>query len=49
MTQSSSENVEFVKESINEATEVMANIALTAQNQAELSQKLSDIVSKFII
>lgn len=47
VTQQSSENAEFIKNSMDETTKAVSQIALTAQNQAEMSVKLSDMVSKF--
>lgn len=47
ITQQSSENAEFVKNSMDDTTKAVAQIALTAQNQAEMSVKLNDMVSKF--
>lgn len=47
MSQTSSENLKGIKESINESTQAMENVAATAQNQAELAQTLNELVQKF--
>lgn len=49
MSQVSSEGVGSVQESINESTQAIRQVADTAQNQAELAQKLSFTASKFMI
>ena len=49
IAQKSSENAEFIKESMNDTTKAVAQIAGTAQKQAEMSVKLSDMVSKFTV
>ena len=48
-THKSSEQAETIKESMNETTQGLEQVALTAQSQAELSQKLNGIVQKFKI
>lgn len=45
--QSSSEDAETIKMSIDETTKAIKQVALTAQSQAELAQKLNEIVHKF--
>lgn len=47
--QKSSEQVETIKVSMNETTQAIEQVALTAQEQAESAQRLNEIVSKFII
>lgn len=49
MSEKSSENLNDVKTGINESNQAVSQIALTAQGQAELAQKLTEIVSKFKI
>jgi methyl-accepting chemotaxis protein len=49
ITQKSSENAETIKESVDETTKAMGNIAMTVQSQAELAQKLNEMVLKFKI
>lgn len=49
MAQTSSESVTDVKAGIGESSQALNQIALTAQGQAELAQKLTEIVSKFKI
>ncbi|MGH4137918.1 methyl-accepting chemotaxis protein [Clostridium sp.] len=48
-SQSSSEEALIIKESMNEASQAIEQVALTAQNQAELAQKLNEIVQQFKI
>jgi methyl-accepting chemotaxis protein len=48
-TKKSSQNTETIKESVDETTEAMNHIALTAQSQAELAQKLNEMILKFKI
>lgn len=45
--QSSSEDAETIKISIDETTKAIKQVALTAQSQAELAQKLNEMVHKF--
>jgi methyl-accepting chemotaxis protein len=45
--QKSSEHSEVIKESMNETTQGLEQVALTAQSQAELAQRLNEIVQKF--
>lgn len=47
--QKSSEQVEGIKDSINETTQGLEQVALTAQSQAEIAEKLNEIVHKFKI
>ena len=47
MAQGSSENLNGIQESINESSGAMEQVAYTAQNQAELSQRLNEIIGKF--
>lgn len=49
VTQKSSGHAETIKESMNETTHGLEQVALTAQSQAELAQKLNEIVQKFKI
>ncbi len=49
ISQKSSENVETIKESVYETTKAISQIALTAQEQAERAEKLSDIAQQFKI
>jgi methyl-accepting chemotaxis protein len=49
ITQKSSENAETIKESVDETTIAMGNIAMTIQSQAKLAQKLNEMVLKFKI
>ena len=49
VTQKSSGHAEMIKESMNETTHGLEQVALTAQSQAELAQKLNEIVLKFKI
>jgi methyl-accepting chemotaxis protein len=46
-TQKSSEHAEIIKISIDETTNAIGQVNLTAQSQAELAQKLNEIVHKF--
>lgn len=48
-SQQSSEQAETIRESMNETTQGLEQVALTAQSQAELAQKLNAIVNKFKI
>jgi methyl-accepting chemotaxis protein len=48
-THKSSEQAETIKESMNETTQGLEQVALTAQSQAELAQKLTEIVQRFRI
>ena len=48
-SQKSSEEAEIIKESMYETTKAIEQVSLTAQGQAELSQKLNQIVKKFKI
>ena len=45
----SSQEAEKIKESMNETTKAIEQVAFSAQSQAELSQKLNQIVQKFKI
>lgn len=47
--QKTSEGTDAIRESINEATQGIEQIAIAAQNQAKIAQTLNDIVQKFII
>ncbi|AWZ48906.1 methyl-accepting chemotaxis protein [Clostridiaceae bacterium 14S0207] len=49
MAQNSSENLNEIQDSVNESTQAMEQVACTSQDQAELAQKLNEIVSKFKI
>jgi len=49
VTQKSSGHAEIIKVTMNETTQGLEQVALTAQNQAELAQKLNEIVQKFKI
>ncbi|WP_010236906.1 methyl-accepting chemotaxis protein [Clostridium arbusti] len=49
IAEKSSHNVESIQSSMNEATEGVAQVARTSQSQAELAQKLNEIVQKFKI
>nr|WP_081098815.1 methyl-accepting chemotaxis protein [Clostridium beijerinckii] len=48
-TQKSSEHAEVIKESMDETTQALEQVAITVQGQAELAQKLNKIVEKFKI
>ncbi|NRT73880.1 methyl-accepting chemotaxis protein [Clostridium beijerinckii] len=48
-TQKSSEEVTTIKESMDEATKAIEQVALTAHSQAELAQRLNEMVQKFKI
>ncbi|MGH4137858.1 methyl-accepting chemotaxis protein [Clostridium sp.] len=48
-SQSSSEEAIIIKESMNETSQAIEQVALTAQSQAELAQKLNEIVQQFKI
>ena len=45
--QKSSENTEAIKERIYETTRAIEQVAITAQNQAELAEKLNGMVNRF--
>lgn len=47
--QKSSENVETIQESIEESTKAISQISITAQNQAHMAEKLSEIAQRFKI
>ncbi|OOM11785.1 methyl-accepting chemotaxis protein [Clostridium saccharobutylicum] len=47
--QKSTEQVETIKESINGTTQALEQVATTAQGQAQLAEKLNEIVQKFKI
>lgn len=47
--QRSSEDVAIIKAQMDEATKAIEQVALTAQSQAELAQKLNEVVLKFKI
>lgn len=47
--QKSSENVETIKESIDETTKAIKQMAMNAQNQSKYAEKLSEMIQKFII
>lgn len=49
LSQKSSENTETIKVGIDETTKVIEQVAETAQGQAELAQKLNEMVLKFKI
>ncbi len=49
MTQTSSDNLNGIQESINESTKAVEQVAITAQSQAELAEKLNEIILKFKI
>ena len=38
-----------IKENINDTSKALEQVAITAQSQAELAQKLNDMIKKFII
>ncbi|WP_026888131.1 methyl-accepting chemotaxis protein [Clostridium beijerinckii] len=48
-TQKSSEEVTTIKESMDEATKAIDQVALTAHSQAELAQRLNEMIQKFKI
>ena len=48
-TQKSSEEVATIKESMDETTKAIEQVALTAHSQAELAQRLNEMVQKFKI
>lgn len=48
-TQKSSEEVTTIKESMDEATKAIEQVALTAHSQAELAQRLNEMIQKFKI
>jgi methyl-accepting chemotaxis protein len=48
-SQKSSEEAVTIKESIDETTKAIEQVALTSQSQAELAQKLNEVVQKFKI
>jgi methyl-accepting chemotaxis protein len=48
-SQKSSEEAEMIKDSMYETTRAIEQVALTSQTQAELAQKLTDMVQKFIL
>lgn len=48
-SQKSSEHADTIKTSVDETTKAIEQLALTAQNQADLSQKLNGLVLKFTI
>jgi methyl-accepting chemotaxis protein len=45
----SNEQVDTIKESVDETTKAIEQVALTAQSQAELAQKLNEMVKRFRI
>ncbi|VYU68812.1 HAMP domain-containing protein [Clostridium tertium] len=45
----STTSVALVKDNINDATQAIDQISVTAQNQAELAQRLSVVVDKFLV
>ena len=45
----STTSVALVKDNINDATHEIDQIAVTAQSQAELAQRLSEVVDKFLV
>ena len=47
--QKSSAEVNSIKENINDTSKALEQVAITAQSQAELAQKLNDMIKKFII
>lgn len=47
--QQSSENIETIKANVHENVKAIEQIAVTAQNQAELAQSLNELVQKFKI
>ncbi|MSR91737.1 methyl-accepting chemotaxis domain-containing protein [Inconstantimicrobium porci] len=47
--QKSSAEVNSIKENINDTSKAIEQVAITAQSQAELAQKLNDMIKKFII
>ncbi|KEH92860.1 methyl-accepting chemotaxis protein [Clostridium botulinum] len=49
MAQKSSENLNSIQQNVNESTKVMEQVEYTAQTQAELSEKLNNMVEKFTI
>ena len=48
-SQKSSEQADTIKESIDQTTKAIGQVAITAQSQAELAEKLNEIVQKFTI
>ena len=48
-SQKSSGEAEVIRESMNETTKAIEQVAVTAQSQAELAQKLNEIIDKFKI
>jgi len=48
-SQKSSKEAETIKESMAETTKAIEQVALTAQSQSELAQKLNEMVQKFKI
>lgn len=49
VSQKSSENAEVIRESMNETTKALEQVAMTAQSQAELAQNLNEVIQKFKI
>lgn len=47
IAQKSSESVEIIKESVDETIKAISQISLTAQEQAEMTEKLSEIAQRF--
>lgn len=47
--QESSQKAETIKESMNETTKAVEQVALTAQEQAETAEKLNELVLKFSV
>ncbi len=47
--QESSQKAETIKESMNETTKAVEQVALTAQEQAETAEKLNEFVLKFSV
>lgn len=47
IAQKSSKNADTIEGSIHKATEDIQQVAQTAQSQAQLAQKLNEIVQKF--
>ena len=47
--QKSNEQADTIKEGMDETTKAIEQVAITAQNQSELAQKLNEMVQKFKI
>lgn len=49
IAQKSSENAETIKDNINETTKAVEQVALTSKHQAELAEKLNEMINRFKI